>query len=129
MAEPQMSPLQRQQLVDYHKSVAERWINEEDRALIRQHFKGNRKLLMVLKKFILPAYSDPNMPFEFTSDAFVKGLQIESLSVEEVKAIWSARQIVIQWFGQALGEIDAVANQEEETEEQSKRRRAQDDTH
>jgi len=105
------------------------YITQDEKNLIRYHFKGNDKLLNIIRKVFLPTIQDPELPLEqFGKDLWMGQLDFSQMSVNEVKAITMARQdLVKQVFG-GLIYIKSLAHEKVETEAEEKERRKKDST-
>lgn len=103
-------------------------ITEEDKEILRVAF-GNEKVFDILKKIIIPSYSDESTPFEMTgADVWLMGRDWSSMPVEEIKALVVAREDTIKYFGGALTYIKTIVNDTQETPENREARRAKDST-
>lgn len=123
MTEPIPSPVARP-----NYKAPER-ITEEETRMIRATFKDNDVLLNVLKKIMIPQYSDPENPFEFTgADAFNMGREWANMPNEEVKALVVARQDTINWIAGALTWLKIQASETEKSPDEVEARRAKDST-
>jgi hypothetical protein len=122
MSDNQKSPLQ----LNY--APPERF-SDEERSIIRSTFKDNDKLLNILKKIMIPQYSDPDVPFELSgADAFNMGREWANMPEQEVKALVVARQDTINWIAGALTWLKMQSSEVEETPEQAALRRGKDST-
>lgn len=120
MDKPTKSPFQ----VNY--KAPER-ISEEEKSLIRNTFKDNDVLLNVLKKILLPSYTDDSTPFEMSgADVFSMGRDWASMPTEEVKALVVARQDTINFIAGALTWLKITANEKAESEQELSDRRTKD---
>lgn len=102
-------------------------ISEEEKSLIRNTFKDNEQLLHILKKILLPSYTDDSTPFEMSgADAFNMGRDWASMPTEEVKALVVARQDTINWLAGALTWLKITANEKVESEQEEAARKSKD---
>lgn len=98
--------------------------SDEELALIKSTFKGNDKLLKLLRKVFLPEY-DPQAPLGETIDLWMT-LDLNSLPAEEALRRIYARNTVISHVEQRLIELATLSNLKEETASEKEERERKD---
>lgn len=93
-------------------------ITKEEMDLFKSVFRGNDKLLKLMRKMFLPEI-DPDAPLGQMLDLWMT-IQIKDLSPEQAYATIVARNMLIQHIDQRLLEIKLLADSEPITEEQVK---------
>ena len=103
-------------LSDIINYKAELYITEEDQALIRDTFKGNERLIKLLRKVLLPTMADSNLPVEeFGKDMWFAGREWSQIPAEEAKILICAREEVIKFICGGLINLKQIANITEES--------------
>jgi hypothetical protein len=97
---------------------------EEELALLQGVFKGNDKLLKVLRKVFLPEY-DPNSPLGQGVDLWMT-VDVRNLTPEGAYVRLLARNELISHVEQQLIQINYLANMKEETVEEKEARKKAD---
>lgn len=112
MAEPNKD--QRASLKDVINYQPEKYITDDELALVRATFKDNPKLLKVIRKIMVPTVSDPELPIEnMGSDFFLQGREWAQIPAEEAKILMVARQDALQFILGALIKLQVIANEGE----------------
>lgn len=103
------------------------YLSDDEYSLVRSTFKGNDKLIKVLRKLLLPTAFDPELPIEeMSGDAWMVDRDFASISVEEVKTIVASRQEAIKFVLGGLIKLKVIANTESETPMEAAFRRQKD---
>jgi len=89
---------------------------EDELRLIRDTFKGNDRLLKVMRKVFLPEL-DPNAPLGQIIDLWVS-LPLKEMNPQDAMINMLARNQLIMHVEQQLIQLQLLANREELTEEQ-----------
>lgn len=90
--------------------------SDEELALIKSTFKGNEKLLKLLRKVFLPAY-DPEAPLGQVMDLWLS-LPIREMDPQSAMVNMLARNELIMHVEKQLMVLDTLAEREELTPEQ-----------
>ena len=98
--------------------------SDEELSLIKTTFKGNEKLLKLLRKVFLPEY-DPQAPLGQTIDLWMT-LDLGSLTPEEQRVRIHARNSLIMHIESRLIELNTLADRKEETQAEKKERMEKD---
>lgn len=92
----------------------ERYLSEDEMALIKNTFKGNKQLLTVLRKLFLPTVSDPSLPIEeIANDTLLAGVDWQSMPAEHIKPIILGRMEAIRFVASGLIKLRVLANSED----------------
>lgn len=106
-----MEPAQKPKLEDILNYKPEEYWNESELGLIRNTFKYNPGLLKVLRKVFIPTIADPELPIEeMGKDVWMTGIDFQTMPVEEVKAIATARQLMVKAIVGGLVQLKVLAN-------------------
>lgn len=97
-------------------------ITEEERALIKHHFKGNDKLLVIVRKMFLAEY-DPDAQIGAVVDQWMN-VECDNVMPEEVVANVKAVKKTIATIEGGLRTLQAIANLEEQSEEEIAKKKA-----
>jgi hypothetical protein len=93
---------------------------EEEIKLLESTFKGNERLVKLMRKVFLPEY-DPNAPLSQVVDLWMT-LDLQNVSPQDAMVrIW-ARNSLITHVEQQLMQINFLANMGQETEEEKTKR-------
>lgn len=99
--------------------TAEKYLSDEETALIRNTFKYNPQLLNIIRKIMLPTMSDPALPIEEVGrDAWLAGKKWDEIPADEAKSLIVARQDTIKFVLGGLIALKQIASQNEETDSQ-----------
>lgn len=108
---------------------AETYLSQEEVDLIRNVFKYNPQLIKVLRKVLIPTIHDLELPIEeLGKDAWMMGLDFQSMQESEIKSIVLGRQEGIKFVIGGLISLKNIASQEEESEQDKKLRDAKNST-
>lgn len=122
MSEP--SPVRIQDVLNYK---IETYITDEDRQLIKEHFKDNPALLRVVRKVFMPTLSDPSLPVEeMSKDLWFSGIDFATLSKDEAFVRILAKQEAIKFVAGGVMSLKQIANIKEEDPNVIEARRAKD---
>jgi len=99
---------------------------DEELALIQATFKGNEKLLKLMRKVFLPEY-DPYAPLGQTVDLWMV-LDIKGLDPQQAYLRMLSRNELIVHIEQQLLQLKALSLQTNETEKEKDERRKKDST-
>lgn len=99
---------------------------EEELALIRSTFKGNEKLLKVLRKVFLPEI-DPDAPLGQLIDLWMS-VPVKEMAPHEAQINILARNSLIMHIEQQLIQLNILAEMEQLTEEELKEKAKKDST-
>ena len=103
------------------------YLSQEEVRLIQATFKGNEKLLKVLRKLMLPSAFDPELPIEeMMGDVWMVDKDFSQLPVGEIKAIVLARQDAIKFILGGLIKLKVISNSVAETPMEAAARRSMD---
>lgn len=105
----------------------ETYLTVEDAKIIRDAFKGNKKLLRAIQKVFIATIQDPDMvPESLNEDFWMSGKQWDNIPVEEIKALVVARQDTIKHVMGGLIRIKAISNVQDENAFETMQRRKKD---
>lgn len=122
-----MSEQQKATLQDVLNYDADSYLSEDEIDLIRRTFKGNDKLIKVIRKILMPVLEDPDLPIEeMQGDLFLTSIDWATIPSAEVKSIVTARELTAKFILGGLIKLKVIANVKEETPEQIKKRREKD---
>lgn len=108
---------------------ADTYLSQEEVDLIRNTFKYNPQLIKVLRKVLIPTIHDLELPIEeIGKDAWMMGLDFQSMQEGEIKSIVLGRQEGIKFVIGGLISLKNIASQEEESEQDKKLRDAKNST-
>ena len=91
---------------------------DEELSLIKATFKGNEKLLKLIRKVFLPPY-DPNAPIGQVMDLWLS-LPIKEMNPQDAMINMLARNELIVHVEKCLMTLDTLAEREEKTPEEIK---------
>lgn len=122
-------PQQKASLKDILNYEIESYLTEADMDLIRTTFKGNTRLLQVLRKVFLPSVGDSALPIEeIGKDVWLTGLDYSMMQNEEIKSIVLARQDAIKFVAGGIMQLKYIANEEVKSKEDIEAAKAKDST-
>lgn len=111
-----MDDSQRATLRDIINYEPEAYLNEDEIKIIQDTFRNNNKLITILRKIMLPTMSDPSLPVEeIANDVYLAGLDVSSMQVDEVKAIFMARQDAVKFIIGGLIKLKMLASNSAES--------------
>ena len=114
-------------LQDMLNYAPEEHLSKEEMSLLRNTFKGNEKLIRVLRKVMIPTSNDPDLPIEeFAKDSYIVDRDWAQIPAEEAKTIMLARQDALKFIFGGLIKLKVLANEPVEDEDKTKERRAKD---
>lgn len=117
------------QLRDVLPYEPESYLSEQDLALLQTTFRGNDRLIKILRKLLLPTAFDPELPIEeLSGDAWMADTDFRSMQTEEVKPVVLARQDAIKFVLGGLIKLKVIANQKQETPMEKAYRASKDST-
>lgn len=88
----------------------DQYLSDDEVKLIQDTFKGNKKLLHVLRKVLMPSIADPELPVEeFGKDLFLVGRDYASIPASEMKQIVLAREEAIKFICGGLISLKQIA--------------------
>lgn len=103
------------------------YFSNDEVALIQNTFKGNSRLIGVLRKLFIPTITDPDLPIEsFKNDLFFADRNWDQMPIEEAKALIVARQDAIKFICGGLIQLQVIANTPVEDPMEEALRRQQD---
>lgn len=123
MAEAMGKPTKLEDIVNYQPPQR---ITDEDLSIIRSTFKDNDKLIMAMRRVLLPSIFDAETPPEFVGTDRWMDLDFGIMPSEQVKPIVLARQYAIKYICGGLIQLKVIANQMTETAAESALRRKTD---
>jgi|SRR3990167_2404300 len=107
----------------------ETYLSKDEVALIQNTFKGNERLIKVLRKLFLPTAFDPELPIEeIGGDVWMANFDFTQMQSSEIKPLVLGRQDAIKFVIGGLIKLKVIANQQNETPMEAAFRRAKDDT-
>jgi hypothetical protein len=122
-----MAEQQKTSLRDVINYSPEQYLSEEELAIIRSTFKGNDRLIKILRKIMVPSAADLELPIEEVgSDVWMLDKDFAAIPNEEIKTIVVGRQNAIKYIFGGLIKLKVIANQTEESEQERNARRAKD---
>lgn len=101
-------------------------LSEDEIELIRSTFKGNRKLLQILKKVFIPSYADPDTPYEYTGADVYADLDLLQIPEAELKGIVAGRQQAIKLVAGGIRQLWMIAEDLQPSPEELARARSKD---
>lgn len=115
-------------LSDVINYAPETYLKQEELELIQSTFKGNDKLIKVLRKIMLPSVGDADMPIEEVGKDMWLGMDFTSFEADEVKPIVLARQDAIKFIIGGLIQLKIIANGAVESPMNAQLRKEMDST-
>lgn len=118
---------QKATLKDVISYEPDKYLSDEDVAVIKSNVKGNKKFIKALRKVFLPTLSDAELPVEdFGKDMWFAGVDFSQLSRDEIQQRVIARMESIKFVMQGLIWLQQIAHMTEETPMEAALRRSQD---
>lgn len=99
---------------------------DEELQLVKNTFKGNEKLLKLLRKVFLPEY-DPEAPIGQIIDLWMT-IDLNQLPAEEAIRRIYARNTLINHIEAQIAQLNVLAEAKDETETEKKARLEKDST-
>ena len=107
----------------------EGYLTKDEVALIQNTFKGNERLIKVLRKIFLPTAFDPELPIEeMMGDAWMVDKDFAQMQNEQIKTIVLARQDAVKFVLGGLIKLKVLANTTEMSEVEAAYKRSKDST-
>ena len=104
-------------LADIINYEPDKYITDDEMSLVRSTFKGNDRLIKVIRKIMLPTTLDPELPIEqMRDDAWMASLDFSQMPVDQVKALVVARQDAIKFILGGLIKLKLMANDQARTQ-------------
>jgi hypothetical protein len=89
----------------------EQYLSDDEVKLIQDTFRGNKKLLGVLRKVLMPTVADPDLPIEeFGKDMFLVGREYSQIPASEMKQIVLAREEAVKFICGGLISLKQIAS-------------------
>lgn len=118
---------QRASLRDVINYEPEKYLSDDEIALIRNTFKSSPRLFHVLRKVFLPTISDPELPIEqMGDDVYLKNIDWMSMPAEHVKAVMQGRMEAVKFILGGFIQLKMLANDKVESPLQAEARRSKD---
>jgi len=106
----------------------EKYLSDDELALIRSVF-SDKRVLRVLRKVFLPSVGDLDLPIEeLEHDVWLVGRDYAMIPDAEIRSIVVGRQDAVKFILGGLIKLKIIANQKEESEEQEIARKKKDST-
>ena len=107
----------------------EAYLSKDEVTLVQNTFRGNEKLIKVLRKILLPTALDPELPIEeIGGDVWMANFDFTQMQSAEIKPLVLGRQDAIKFVIGGLIKLKVIANQPQETEMEAAYRRSKDST-
>lgn len=120
---------QKASLRDVLNYEAETYFSDEELSLIRSTFQNNPRLMKVLRKALIPTFSDLELPLEDVGkDLWLVGRDYAQIPDAEIKSIVLARQEAIKFIAGGLINLKVIANAKDESPMEAALRRSKDST-
>lgn len=92
------------------------YLTVEDLDIIRSTFKGNKRLMRVLRKIMVPSVGDPELPVEeMGNDAWLAMRDWAQVPADEAKILMVARQEALKFIFGGFIKLKMIANSTEES--------------
>jgi hypothetical protein len=105
------------------------YLTVEDLDIIRSTFKGNKRLMRVLRKIMVPSVGDPELPVEeMGNDAWLAMRDWAQVPADEAKILMVARQEALKFIFGGFIKLKMIANSTEESPMSKDVRRKMDST-
>ena len=89
----------------------DQYLKPDEVAELQSVFKGNERLIKILRKLFLPTAYDPELPIEeMMGDAWMVDKDFSMMQNEEIKTIVLARQDAIKFILGGLIKLKVIAN-------------------
>jgi len=103
------------------------YLTQDEMTLLRNTFRGNEKLIKILRKIFLPTALDPELPIEeIGGDVWMANFDFTQMQSSEIKPLVLGRQDAIKFVIGGLIKLKVLANQVEETAMEAAYRRSKD---
>jgi hypothetical protein len=120
---------QKASLKDVLNYDVETYFTPDEISFIKSTFKDNKKIIAVLRKALIPTFSDPDLPLEEVGkDMWMAGINMAQVPQDELKILVLARQEAIKFIVGALIQLKMLANTKEESPMEAALRRSKDST-
>lgn len=121
---PQDKKASLQDILNYEP---EKYITDDDLAIIRGTFKNNPRLFNVIRKILLPTINDPALPLEeMMNDVFLQSIDWQSVPAEHIKPIMLGRMEAVKFIAGGLIKLKYLAHTEETSAQELEARRKKD---
>lgn len=118
---------QRASLSDMLNYEPDRYITDDEVRLLQSTFRGNKKLINLLRKLLIPTMSDPDLPIEEVgADVYFSKREWAQIPADEAKILMVARQDAIQFIVGGLIKLNIIANDKVESPLDAELRRGKD---
>ncbi len=117
---------ERAQLRDVINYEPQQYLDEQEINLIRSTFGDNPKLIAILRKLLVPTFSDPSLPIEEISSDVWLNRDWAQVPADEAKILQVARQDAIKFIFGMLIKLQVIANSKVESEMEAALRRSKD---
>lgn len=118
---------ERASLRDVLNYEPEKYLSDEEVALIKSTFRNNPALLAVIRKIMLPTIADPSLPIEeMANDVLLTGVDWMSMPSEHVKPIIQGRMEAIKFVAGGLIKLKVISSAKEENPFEEALRRKKD---
>lgn len=105
----------------------ETYLSSDEVKLVQNTFRGNEKLIKVLRKIFLPTAFDPELPIEeIGGDVWMANFDFTQMQSTEVKPLVLGRQDAIKFVIGGLIKLKVIANQTEMSEIELAYKRSKD---
>ncbi len=105
------------------------YLTVEDLDIIRSTFKGNKRLMRVLRKIMVPSVGDTELPVEeMGNDAWLAMRDWAQVPADEAKILMVARQEALKFIFGGFIKLKMIANSTEESPMSKDVRRKMDST-
>lgn len=92
------------------------YLTVEDLDIIRSTFKGNKRLMRVLRKIMVPSVGDTELPVEeMGNDAWLAMRDWAQVPADEAKILMVARQEALKFIFGGFIKLKMIANSTEES--------------
>lgn len=105
----------------------ESFFTEDEKDLMKTTFKDNPRLLMVLRKLLLPSVGLSELPLEeLQNDIWLQGREWAQIPADEAKILMVARQEAIKFIQNGIVRLKILANAVDKSEQELELKRKQD---
>lgn len=109
--------------------VPDMYLKPDEVKELQTVFKGNERLIKILRKLFLPSALDPELPIEeMMGDAWMVDKDFSQMQVAEIKTIVLARQDAIKFILGGLIKLKVIANSSDMSETEKAYARSKDST-
>lgn len=107
----------------------EEYLSRGELELIQNTFRGNKELMKVLRKVMIPTIYDPELPIEqLAHDFYFSKTQWSQIPADEAKILAVARQEALEFIIGGLIKLNVIANEKQELPEDKETREKKDST-